>query len=388
MLSMQISEAILLAEKAIALAEEMGETEILVHALATAGTARLVLEDDGWEELERSLHLALEARLEEHAARAYVNLYFMGLQHRQWSRVDRYFHEGMSHCNQYDMDSHRLYLLGERCSHLLGIGHWDESAQLAEELLARQHVSVVNRIIPLVVLGTIRARRGEPDIWPLLDEALELAKPTRELQRLAPVRIARSEASWLAGDRKAGAAEARAGLALELHDGQPWMVGELALWLHRSRGLETVPQPIAEPYALEINGDWPAAVARWRQLGCPYEEALALANSDQDVDLRNALARLEALGARPAAAIVARSLRERGAKNLPRGPRTSTRSNPFNLTAREMEVLELVAAGLRNAEIASRLNVAAKTVDQHVSAILGKTGTRSRGEAVVALKDR
>jgi DNA-binding CsgD family transcriptional regulator len=194
-----------------------------------------------------------------------------------------------------------------------------------------------------------------------------LAKPTRELQRLAPVRIARSEASWLAGDRKAGAAEARAGLALELHDGQPWMVGELALWLHRSRGLETVPQPIAEPYALEINGDWPAAVSRWRQLGCPYEEAL---------------------GARPAAAIVARSLRERGATNLPRGPRTSTRSNPFNLTAREMEVLELVATGLRNAEIASRLNVAAKTVDQHVSAILGKTGTRSRGEAVVALKDR
>jgi DNA-binding NarL/FixJ family response regulator len=129
-------------------------------------------------------------------------------------------------------------------------------------------------------------------------------------------------------------------------------------------------------------------VARWRQLGCPYEEALALANSDQDVDLRNALARLEALGARPAAAIVARSLRERGAKNLPRGPRTSTRANPFNLTAREMEVLELVATGLRNAEIASRLNVAAKTVDQHVSAILGKTGTRSRGEAVVALKDR
>jgi len=53
-----------------------------------------------------------------------------------------------------------------------------------------------------------------------------------------------------------------------------------------------------------------------------------------------------------------------------------------------MEVLELVAAGLRNAEIASRLHVAAKTVDQHVSAILAKTATRSRVEAVTALKDR
>jgi DNA-binding NarL/FixJ family response regulator len=91
---------------------------------------------------------------------------------------------------------------------------------------------------------------------------------------------------------------------------------------------------------------------------------------------------LQALGARPAAAIVARRLRERGVRGVPRGPRASTRENPAGLTARELEVVALLADGLRNAEIAKRLIVSEKTVDHHVSAILRKLGVRSRGEAV------
>jgi DNA-binding CsgD family transcriptional regulator len=386
MLSMECADAISLGEKAVDLAERLGETEILVHVLNTVGTARLILEEDGWGDLERSLQLALESGFEDHAARAYVNLYFMGVQHREWSRVDRYFHEGTAYCSKHDLDPYHEYLLGQRCSHLLFVGKWDESSQLSEQLLAQSDLTGIRRIAPLVVLGTIRARRGEPGAWPLLDEALELAAPTGELQRLAPVRWARSEAAWLVGDHTAGADEARAGLELGLLLRQGWLVGELALWLHRSGGLDIVPEPIAEPYALEISGDWRAAAARWRQLRCPYEEALALANSDQEEDLRAALAKLEALGARAASSIVARALRERGAKNLPRGQRPATRANPFNLTAREMEVLELVAAGLRNTEIASRLHLAGKTVDHHVAAILAKTDTRSRFEAVLALK--
>jgi DNA-binding NarL/FixJ family response regulator len=66
---------------------------------------------------------------------------------------------------------------------------------------------------------------------------------------------------------------------------------------------------------------------------------------------------------------------------VPRGPRPSTRENPAGLTARELDVLALLAEGLRNAQIAERLVISQKTVDHHVSAILRKLDVRTRSEA-------
>jgi DNA-binding NarL/FixJ family response regulator len=130
-----------------------------------------------------------------------------------------------------------------------------------------------------------------------------------------------------------------------------------------------------------MTGDWARAAELWVELGCPYEAALARADADDEDALRQALGDLQTMGAVPAAAIVARRLRGRGAVGLPRGPRPATRGNPANLTPRELEVLALVAQGLRNAEIAERLYLSEKTVGHHVSAILRKLDVRTRGEA-------
>ncbi len=79
---------------------------------------------------------------------------------------------------------------------------------------------------------------------------------------------------------------------------------------------------------------------------------------------------------------LSRRLRELGVKGIPRGPRPSTRANPAGLTRREIEILHLLALGLRNLEIAEKLFLSEKTVDHHISSVLSKLGAKSRLDAV------
>lgn len=145
---------------------------------------------------------------------------------------------------------------------------------------------------------------------------------------------------------------------------------------------------------LVVEGGWRLeAAALWRAIGSPYYEAVALADSDGEDALRLALATFHELGARPLAQEVVRRLRAAGAQGIPRGPRPSTTRNPRGLTARELEVLALVASGLRNTDIADQLVLSRKTVDHHVSAILRKLGVADRDAAAqeaarLGLQDR
>ncbi len=166
----------------------------------------------------------------------------------------------------------------------------------------------------------------------------------------------------------------------------PRMNGELAAWLWRVSALAQAPADIAEPYAQEISGDWRAAAASWKILGCPYEHACMLAWHGVEAEQREALALFEQLGAAPAARTLRRQMRTQGVRRIPRGSRSSTRRNPFGLTRREAEILGLLSEGMRSSLIARRLFVAPKTVEHHVSAILEKLGVTSRAEAVALLR--
>jgi DNA-binding CsgD family transcriptional regulator len=368
-------EAVVWGERAVAVAEGLGAPDIAAHALATVGACT------DYGRLEEALERALRSGLSDQVGHIYIPLVIIAVEQRRHPEAVRHLQAGLAYCSDRGLELYRLYLLAFRARLELDQGRWSEAADSAAAVLRIPRSSNRPRIESLVVLARVRARRGDPEVWPLLDEAWELAEPTKELPRLGPVAAARAEAAWLEGDRDAVSEATEGPLALARQRRAPWLVGELAAWRRRAHLDGEIATDAAEPYALQLAGRPTEAAERWRELGCPYEAALALADADEEEPLRRAHAELKALDAAPAVAIVARRLRERGARGVPRGPRPRTRNNPAGLTARELEVLALLADGLRNAQIAERLVVSAKTVDHHVSAILRKLAVRTRGEA-------
>ena len=248
-------------------------------------------------------------------------------------------------------------------------GRWDDGATLAGSVLRGLH-DPISQVSALIALGRVRARRGDPGAFDALDEALEIARPGGHLQRLGHVHAARAEAAWLVGDSDRTVVEAQAVYPLALEKRHLWFAGELGYWQWKADALDDAPDWIAEPYRLQLDGNAAAAAENWRARGCPYEAARTLADAGDEA----ALPELETLGARPAADALRRQLGIRG-------PRAATRENPAGLTRRELDVLVLLAQGLRNSEIATRLFLSTRTVDHHVSAILRKLQARSRAEA-------
>ena len=387
MLADEIQEAVLWGSRAIELAEELGATETLVHALNNVGSAELIAhEEQGRIKLEESLRLALANDFPEHAARAFTNLATAAVRDRNYRMANDYLDKAILYATEHDLDSWALYVTAWRARARFEQGDWDRAADDADFVLSHYRVSAIIKIATLAVLGHLRVRRGDPDAARVLAEAYELAMQTKELQRIAPVASARAEMAWLKGDLEQLLDEASFVLNMAKGDHDPWLPGEFAFWTWRAGGPIESHEKLPTPYALRMSGDWRAAAEAWKKIGCPYEEAMALADGDEPSQ-RAALEILERLGAGPALERLRKSLRATGVRGIPRGPRPSTRENPAGLTNRQLDVLALMAGGFANAEIADRLFISPKTVDHHVSAILAKLDARTRGEAVsVALQ--
>jgi DNA-binding CsgD family transcriptional regulator len=370
------------SQRALELAERLEDTQIVVRTLASLGFGESLRGmSEGVEKLTRALQLAGRAGMYEEVGCTFDYLALAFTHTRSHGSANEYLDAGTRYCSEHGLELYRLYLLAYRARSELDRGLWADAAATAAAVVGVPRASTMPRTIAQTVLGLVRARRGDPGQTAPLEEAWALSESTGESLRFGPAAAARAEAAWLEGRHEPVAGFTQTALELATRDKLPWAIGELASWRWRAGIEEAVPDQAAEPYGAQIAGDWSRAAELWTDLGCPYEAALALADADEEEPLRRALDELQHLGARPAAAIVARRLRSRGATGLPRGPRPTTEVNPVGLTAREMEVLALVAQGLRNAEIADRLVLAAKTVDHHVSAILRKFDVRTRGQA-------
>ncbi|CAN5809300.1 AAA family ATPase [soil metagenome] len=383
MLDRDSVEAVSWGMRAIDVARDVGDDAGLAAAHMTVGAALLV-GDDGRADthLDASLEIAQRHGLVHTIAHVHCNRGSGAGEFHRFDVAAEALTQAIAVAEAHDLDSVRLYSLAWLGLTRMYEGRWDEAADLAHRVIDFPGVSTIARIMALVALGRLRARRGDPEANDALDEALDLALPTGTLQRIGAVRSARAEAAALAGDTAAVRDEANAAYALAERHRHPWFVGELGYWLWTTGDLDTLPPYAAAPFVLHVDGRPDEAAAAWRALGCPFEEFRAWAEVGSEAALMSALEGFVSLGARPAAARTAGRLRDLGVRGVPRGPSERTRDHPALLTPREAEILKGLASGLRNHEIAERHSVSPRTVDHQVSSVLAKLGVRSRAQAV------
>jgi DNA-binding CsgD family transcriptional regulator len=230
-------------------------------------------------------------------------------------------------------------------------------------------------------LTRVLIRRGDPDAGAAVGRISDRADAIGQtMDRFAAARLS---AEYLWAFRREDEAATDRNLETyraSLPRSPSWSIGEFALWLWLDGHLDRLPDHAPQPLLWLTNGQWQRSAAWFADRGAPFEEAVALSRGDTAARL-DAYRIARDIGAQALAAQIRHDLRSDGVTGIPRGPRKATKQHALGLTSRQTDVLALVADGLTNAEIADRLFISVRTVENHVSAILAKLAVTNRDEA-------
>jgi DNA-binding CsgD family transcriptional regulator len=378
MLAEDLDETVLWGERALDLAVELGDESTRAHALVNLGAARFqVSEPVGAPLLEA--HAIADAAGDRHeAARALVNLSYSLMCKARPQESRRYAEQALAYAEEHEVHTLACYL-GTIIAWLkLRAGKWDEAERATRGEIERG--STVPELLAKTVLAELAVRRGDPDAPDRLAELSEYADRADELQRIMPPLELTAEWALTSGERLP--VERFEELGRRIRDGG--LCGDGAMRIVAWAAVAGVDcefdRPMPAPYAAMTQRDWAAAADAFGEVGWDYDRALMLSLLDDEESLLEAIEIARRLGAEPLTRRVASRLREHGIR-VPLGPRQTTRANPAGLTARQLEVLNLLLDGLTNAEIAERLVVSPRTAEHHVAAVLTKLGAPTRREA-------
>lgn len=373
------------ADRSIAMAEEAGDELTIIQALIIKGGVDLSKGDDtGMEILEEARRRAEAAGHRWEEVVALQNMAGAAGDVRDISRGADLARRTRNTAARYEIgtiEADGSVVYGE---FLLWQGQWSEAEDAATEALdASPKVAVT----AWRILGNIQARRGRSEAATTLARMWDLAERSDEITILDPAAGVMAEYLWLTEGTDPALVE-RLNEILErgMAAGSPWPSGAFAFWMWKLDLLPGISPELSDFYRWIIEGEWKAAASFWKARGVPYERGLALMHGDDPARLE-AVRLFDDLGATAAASRTRKELTDRGVK-VPRGRSRTTRSHVAGLTARQAEVLELLSEGLTNAEIADRLFVSHRTVENHVAAVLMKLDVPTRESAITEAHDR
>jgi ATP/maltotriose-dependent transcriptional regulator MalT len=384
MLSDETAECIEWGNKAIEMAKEIKDDEILCHAMNNVGTVLWKTNfsnESGKNMLFTSLDTALKNSFHEHAARSYSNIASIYLLYKEYELAKQVLEVGLNYCEERNLDASKNYKLYAKAKMFFETGDWRQASLILENLLLNPSQLGSVKTTALSLQAIIKIRKGEEDALDCLNEAKLLAMKTKEHGRIIPVMIAELEYEWLTGKQRLTEEELKLSIELVQKVDNNVINNEYAFWLKKVRNQDIVLSRLYEPYKRLKEGKVRSSAAFWEALGCPFEKAFALYTGNED-DMKNALLIFQQIGADAVYEKIKMEMRAVGIKKIPRGLRESTKTNPAQLTNRELDVLHLLQKGSQNKEIAGTLFISPKTADHHISNILFKLDVKSRAMAV------
>ena len=420
-------EAERLADQMQALAARLGDEEIQVDAsmrvaLAQAGQGR-----DPAADLRAAAEKARRIGAGRLEVVALAEITYAMERLGRYEAAIRAGRENLARARRLGLSRSVTEIAGNLAESLISAGRWDEAVEVLGEAFGVDPAPN-GRVFLLLRRGQIAVARGEQAIAAQI--VAELGSPgagTRAdpeaalvADRLAiecgvaggdlaaALAVAGTVPSWPAGSDPRYLWPLLATAMWACAEAQPAGVsvsaGDLRAALVAQAAAAARPGPVEQAYATMFAAEltrasgrpdlaaWDKAAAAWEAIGQPYPLACALlraagaaaAGGDRDAAaarLPRAAELASQLRAQPLLEQITR-LARRARIELP--PAIAGQVGPvaaFGLTAREMEVLRLVAAGRSNQQIAAELFISPKTASVHVSNILGKLGVASRVEA-------
>ncbi len=365
-----------------AMAERLDEPALSAYSLVGLGCLTYRAGGDGSPDLEKSLRMALDTGDPTMAAHVYTNLYEGAINSVTLDESAWIYEESMPFVVDHDISTYSFCIRATHAQLLVRQGRHDEAIALVREM-EQETMSPINRCHMLLPLGISRLRQGDRAGLDDLRKAWALATDSDDPDWTVQAATAMAQAAWIL-DEPSLVDDPMVAVLTRPDFQHRSLYAEYAVWLLRLGRLESgAHQDLPEPWSLELVGEHRRAADAWEARGCGFDQAVVLACSGEADAVREAVGLFTALGSDIAADRARQILRATG-EHVPARPRTrrTTKEHPAGLTARESEVLDLMAEDLTNAQIASRLFLSPRTVDHHVSSVLGKLGASSRGEAV------